>query len=160
MTIEQVQKICHKVAAAHGYELNCPITANSRFRTTLGRVQYDVQGLISIEFSTIHLSNDSDAAVVDTILHELAHAFVYLEYGLGHGHDEIFRHMCARLGTDNDGRFSNHSKELKIDYKYSIFCAKCGKLIATRHRACKLTTHSEFYRSKCCGSVLKVQQNF
>ena len=79
MEITKVREICYVKAREHGFNLYCPITVNTRFRKTLGRVCYDEYGeLEKIEFSAQLLEYGTEKCIVDTILHELAHAFVYL----------------------------------------------------------------------------------
>lgn len=113
MKIELVREICHKLAADHGFELNCDIDTQRNDLLTLGKVRY-VQELVfspspiaaewklvikEILFSSHFLDNADDEDILNVVRHELAHAFVFLETGMRQGHNEKFRAMCLRLGT-------------------------------------------------------------
>ena len=164
MEITRVREICYIEARKHGFNLYCPILVNTRFRKTLGRVSYDEYGeLEKIEFSAQLLEYGEEHSIMDTILHELAHAFVYLETGEHHGHDAAFRAMCHRLGTLDDGMYAKnlvYTKPKEEMYKYTLRCSCCGKSVGHRSRACKITQHPEYYTSGCCGAAIKVIQNF
>lgn len=164
MEITKVREICYVKAREHGFNLYCPVVVNTRFRKTLGRVCYDECGeLEKIEFSAQLLEYGTEQSIIDTVLHELAHAFVYLETGEHHGHDATFRAMCARLGIINNGMYAKgqvYEKPREEFYKYTLKCSCCGKAVGHRSRACKITQHPEYYTSRCCGAAIKVIQNF
>ena len=164
MEITKVREICYMKAREHGFNLYCPVVVNTRFRKTLGRVCYDEYGeLEKIEFSAQLLEYGTEQCIINTILHELAHAFVYLETGEHHGHDATFRAMCARLGTINNGMYAKgqvYEKPREEFYKYTLKCSCCGKVIGHRSRACKITKNPEYYTSGCCHATIKVIQNF
>jgi predicted SprT family Zn-dependent metalloprotease len=48
-----------------------------------------------IELSRFYTEVNPDAAIVDTILHEIAHALT----GVEHGHDHVWRTTCLRIGA-------------------------------------------------------------
>ena len=164
MEITKVREICYVKAREHGFNLYCPVVVNTRFRKTLGRVCYDECGeLEKIEFSAQLLEYGTEQCIIDTILHELAHAFVYLETGEHHGHDATFRAMCARLGTVNNGMYAKgqvYEKPREEFYKYTLKCSCCDKVVGHRSRACKITKNPEYYTSGCCHAAIKVVQNF
>ena len=164
MEITKVREICYVKAREHGFNLYCPVLENGRLTATLGRVCWDEEGeLEKIEFSKKFLTSATEENIMDVILHELAHAFVFLETGEIHGHDATFRAMCARLGTINNGMYAKgqvYEKPREEFYKYTLKCSCCGKAIGHRSRACKITQHPEYYISGCCGAAIKVIQNF
>ena len=165
MEITKVREICYTIAREYGFNLYCPVLENGRLKTTLGRVCYDEEGgLDKIEFSKTFLISATDENVISVVLHELAHAFVYLETGERHGHDKVFKAMCQRLGTSND------KTKTKVDYKngiskkeihkYSIFCKSCRKLIGYRNRACNVTKNPEAFSANCCLGDIFVVKNY
>lgn len=166
MDIIKVREICYTKAKEFNMNLYCPIILNSRLTTTLGRVTYnEYNELEKIEFSKRYLETATDECIMNTILHELAHAFVFLETGEPHGHDQLFRSMCNKLGTKSTsakGKVSykeGQEPEIKSP-KYTIICPGCGKIIGTRQRACKVTKYPIYYTSLCCGEIPNVIQNY
>lgn len=163
MTIEQIREFCNEVAAKHNFKINFPIEVNGRLTATLGRVTTINGVIVSMEMSRRHLETATDEAIIETVLHELAHAFAIMETGENHGHDAVFKAMCHRIGTGNDKAYHNNLKLKKPKeeiYKYGIYCVKCGKAIGYRSRACKLTKYPQAYLSTCCSASLNVIQNF
>lgn len=163
MEITKVREICYTKAREFGFNLYCPVLINTRFTRTLGRVTWDEDGdLEKIEFSAQLLAKATDESIMETILHELAHAFVFLETGEIHGHDAAFKAMCKRLGTINDGMYAKigFDGDKSEMYKYTIRCPRCGKEIAHRSRACKLTKNPELFLSNCCKEIPIVIQNY
>ena len=86
------------------------------------------QGPLRITLSALIL--DDDEQFWDTVRHEYAHAAVYLLYpGQKHGHDQVWRDMCRRVGCDpkrlapEQGRAAE-LRQQKI--KYIIRCQSCG----------------------------------
>lgn len=173
MTINEVRDICLKISHKYGYHLNCPINENGRLSRTLGRCCFkggDELYLEKIEFSKIFLATATDKTVIDVILHELAHAFAFFEWGWEkESHGPLFRKMCARIGAVLDAPSpakAGQTLEYKdangrsAHYKYSIYCSCCGKLIGTKSRACVTTKEPNRFKSSCCEATIKVIQNW
>ncbi|MBX9670071.1 MAG: SprT-like domain-containing protein [Candidatus Obscuribacterales bacterium] len=94
----------------------------------------------SIELSRAYVFKNDESHVRDTILHEIAHALV----GAEHGHDEVWKEMCVRLGCnpkacDNtallpagawQARCANcltlFSRHRKPAYVSGMYCKRCG----------------------------------
>lgn len=93
-----------------------------------------------IELSRHYVLHNPAEHVVDTILHEIAHALV----GTKHGHDNVWRSMCRQLGCapkacdrnvqmpEGNWRaecpscrrsFTRHRKPGK---QYGLYCRRCG----------------------------------
>ena len=93
-----------------------------------------------IELSEHYVARNDRAHVVDTILHEIAHALV----GTQHGHDTVWKAMCVTLGCQpracgtgaempsGDWQaqclccrevFSRHRKP---EHHGSLYCVACG----------------------------------
>lgn len=162
MTINKVIDICNEMANSQNIIISCPIKENGRLSTTLGRVCYNEEGIEVIEFSKKLLQFCTDDEIINTIRHELAHAFVYWQTGKSHGHDIVWRNMVIKLGgkPERTTEIKTYLKEPEKIYKYTIYCEKCGKLIGARDRACSIIKNPKQYHSKCCDSDLIVKQNW
>ena len=126
MKIELVREICHKLAADHGFTLDCSIDEQRNDPVSLGKVRYkeefvpsnnhigdwyEIERKIVIKeilFSSHFLSHADDEDILNVVRHELAHAFVFLETGKRQGHNEKFKAMCFRLGTKLTGTTNNN----------------------------------------------------
>ena len=73
------------------------------------------------------LAND-ETRVVDTILHEIAHALV----GIGHGHDSVWKAKCREIGAKPERCFTS-ADTILIAGKYKAVCGECGK-VHSRHK--------------------------
>lgn len=102
MTIKQVNEICEKIAKENDFIITCPIVENGRLTKTLGQVKYNKGGfgIKEIEFSKKFLQFGTEAQIMDTIKHELAHAFAYWTTGELHGHDKIWQNIAKKLGAN------------------------------------------------------------
>lgn len=165
MNIQEAKAYFEKLCIENNVKLVVPIKENARLRTTFGRVMYSynpTKGIYfptAVEFSAKHLK-DEDADVIDTITHEFVHYYLLMTNPTEkHGHDAIFKALSKELGCAPRATKKIEARE-EHQKKYSIYCSKCGKLVATRTRACKLTKFPEFYHSKCCCAALKVVQNY
>lgn len=79
-----------------------------------------------IELSEHYVLNNDQAMIVDTILHEIAHALV----GVNHGHDQIWKDMCLRIGCNPK------SCDKTVQMPEGDWRAQCGscRRVFTRHR--------------------------
>lgn len=78
----------------------------------------------TISLASGYISKASESEIMNTILHEVAHALV----GPHHGHDKIWKRQALRIGCDG-ARCHNVSFTEK---KWEIYC-DCGKVKTTRH---------------------------
>lgn len=159
LTEKDITEICSKICADAGYEFTIPVRINKRLTSTLGRVKYIVRGgrcyNESMEFSYKFLDSSSLDDIMNVIKHECAHYLTTAETQEHHGHDQVFKAMCARIGCVNDKTFYTGG-DLTDQYKYVITCQKCHKNF-TRSRKCKITEHPEDYQCKCGGPLYVVQ---
>jgi len=79
-----------------------------------------------IELSEHYVLRNTREHVLDTILHELAHALV----GTQHGHDDVWKDMCARLGASPS---SCSSTAVMPEGYWQARCPGCATVF-TRHR--------------------------
>jgi predicted SprT family Zn-dependent metalloprotease len=76
-------------------------------------------GRIELTWTWVKTANEAD--VLDTILHEIAHALV----GRKHGHDDVWKAMCRKLGCTPSAR-ADESVSGEIDTRGAKFFAQCG----------------------------------
>lgn len=79
-----------------------------------------------IELSEHFVTRNSDHVVLDTILHEIAHALV----GTEHGHDAVWKEMCLKLNCTP--KSCDHHAQMPEGY-WSAKCPSCRKVF-NRHR--------------------------
>ena len=162
---KDLTKMCEEICNRVGYEFTIPVKINKRLTRTLGRVSWIKNNgivkstLMEISYQLLNTATlDSITAVVE---HECAHYLVTMETHENHGHDKVFKAMCARIGCTNDGT-CYHSLDREVPetqiYKYFVKCENCGS-VGKFHRAGKIVQHPELYKCKCGGS-LHVIQNF
>jgi len=170
LSLAEVKK--HVVAAFaeagyNFYDYNIEVSINSRLTTTLGRCSYrKVNGIPKpylIEISRQLLETSTDKSVIDVIYHEAAHALTAIETQEVHHHDKVFKAMCARIGTTNDGckaKDLEHTVDESKIYKYFVICEHCGQVVGKYQRAGKVIKNLSFYHCLDCKGNLKVVQNF
>jgi predicted SprT family Zn-dependent metalloprotease len=72
-----------------------------------------------------------DDEIIDTLLHEIAHA---LDWDVGAGdHGPNWKDIAKRIGADPSPYYSERMAACAPPPKYQIICPKCG-IIAERHR--------------------------
>lgn len=91
--------------------------------------------------------NDEEE-VLDTILHEIAHALSYTRYGeAGKGHGRLWKSVCIEIGAKPERCSKNELNSPKNHHKYIDTC--CG-VTYKRHRLRK----NARYSCPKCGVVL------
>ena len=161
---KELKEMCIEICGKVGYDFTIPVKINKRLTRTLGRVFYVRTGngvestLMEISYQLLTTSTlDSIYAVV---AHECAHYLVTKETKQNHGHDYVFKEMCARIGCTNDGtvyhELSRSVPENEI-YKYFVYCEKCGSQVGKYHRAGKVVKYPQNYTCKCGGPLYVVQ---
>ena len=94
-----------------------------------------------IRLSRRHVLFDTVESVIDTILHEIAHA----KCGPQHGHNQVWRDYAAKIGATPEPCFSTNVRP-----KYSATCQSCGHRWS-RNRIRK----GKLYFCRHCGSILE-----
>jgi predicted SprT family Zn-dependent metalloprotease len=118
--VQNVRKLALALLVAHGLH-DWAFGFNHRKRC-LGLCVYHRH---TIELSVFFVLQNPPEEIVDTILHEIAHALV----GHGHGHDRVWKQKCLEIGA----------KPLRCgqaempEGKWRASCGKCGKAFH-RHR--------------------------
>lgn len=133
--LTRVRKEFNDVCNKAGVTVTVPVTLNGRLTRTLGRVKLqrdagcDNWYPIGVEFSRQLLETASDKSINDVIRHEAAHLIATVRTGKDCGHNEIFKDVCAEIGTKNDTVATKVERTVSEEqlYKYSVYCdGGCG----------------------------------
>lgn len=95
-----------------------------------------------IELSKHYVLRNPGHDVLDTILHEIAHALV----GHGHGHDEVWRAKCVEVGARPERCYGEEIEMPKGRWRAT--CGGCGRE-HDRHRRPKRLTG---WHCRTCGA--------
>ena len=125
MNLQQAKKLAIEQMDKHGLlDLGWSFEYdNAKSRFGVCRYRLKVIGL-----SMPLVSANEEAAVRDTILHEIAHALV----GTGHGHDSVWKAKCREIGAKPERCYSSEDTNV-IAGKYRAVCGGCGKT-HSRHK--------------------------
>lgn len=120
MKYEEIQNKAESLMLEHGLD-NWTFKWNNR-RRSLGVCFYNRK---QIQLSRFWIKLVSYEKIIDTILHEIAHALV----GFKHGHNHIWRAKAREIGA-NPNRCYQHDLEQKemhkvMNYKYKRYCPNC-----------------------------------
>lgn len=164
--MERVMKELNRLSAMVGDEFDIPVEVNGRLTKTLGRVfsesHNDVWLPVKMEFSRKFLETATEQSLLATVQHEWAHYYVTKSTGENHGHDAVFKAMCARIGCTAD------KTKTKVDrivaetevYKYTVNCPECD-FMHGYSRMCPTLRNIHLCRCPKCGSgKLKAIQNW
>lgn len=116
----QVQALAQGLLASFG--LREWSFAYNRRKAAMGMCFYDRR---TIELSHHFVERNSHAEIVDTLLHEIAHALV----GPGHGHDAVWKRKCVEIGA----RPVRCGHAAMPDGRWQARCGACGYCFH-RHR--------------------------
>ena len=111
--------------------------AFNRSKVQMGQCWYGARLLV---LSAYFVELNDDAAVLDTLLHEIAHALV----GPGHGHDGVWQAKCREVGAVPE-RLS-YGVRMPLG-AWQAVCPCCGRL-HDRHRRPK---HLVGWHCSYCG---------
>lgn len=115
MNDEQILALGNKYRAMHGLYV-WRVSVNNRLRTTAGRCH---GGRKRIELSGHVMRDWPIAEVIDTILHEIAHALTPNDAG----HGDEWRAKCREIGARPD---RTYSEDLKVSQRFKARCIGCG----------------------------------
>ena len=98
---------------------------------------------LTIGISNHILKNEDEA--IDTLLHEIAHNIDFVRRGRT-DHSMQWKRVAVEVGAK-----PNRVAEIKLDvkYKYELYCPKCQRVIARKHRL----RYSGYLHSTCKTQV-------
>jgi predicted SprT family Zn-dependent metalloprotease len=79
-----------------------------------------------IKISRYQIQLGTDAEILDTIRHEVAHALIPVK----HGHDWVWRQKARELGAIPK---ACQAQSWNVPHKWEIWCGNCGEVIAKRY---------------------------
>jgi predicted SprT family Zn-dependent metalloprotease len=132
-----VQRLATQLLAAHG--LHDWSFAFNRRKLQMGLCRYDPR---VIELSLHFIARNDDAAIRDTLLHEIAHALV----GPGHGHDGVWKRKCLEIGARPE-RCCNEAN--MPEGRWRALCGACGKVHHKHRRPKRLVG----WYCRTCGRI-------
>lgn len=119
-----------------------PIAIDGRLKSSLGYFsgKYKRSGEfvepVKFKFSK-RINAYNDDTIKHIINHELLHLLSDKKHKRNTSHNKEWKELCCKYKI-NDDEFFTPNLELEKDYhRYHIYCAKCGKLIATKDRLSK-----------------------
>ncbi len=100
-------------------------------RRRLGSCRYKDQ-LITLSWHFVKLNSDKPAQIIDTILHEIAHALAWVHFR-EQGHGRRWKEWCLRVGATP--RASAKQGEVEAEpYKYILRLKTTGEFVAGYYR--------------------------
>lgn len=113
-----------------------------------GQCRYNEQ---QISLSAPLVECNGEDAVLDVILHEVAHAIA------GHeaGHGPRWKAVARRIGA-NPTRCYDNTTVVTVPYAWAITCNRCGKVLGLRHRR-KLDISRRTHSG--CGGTVEYRRN-
>jgi predicted SprT family Zn-dependent metalloprotease len=94
-----------------------------------------------IRLSVHYCERNGEADILDTILHEIAHALV----GPGHHHDEVWKAKCREVGANPKRCYDSN----RIDMPKGRWQAKCENCGSEFHRLRRPRTLTGWHCAKC-----------
>lgn len=162
-TVQKIEGYVDRILNKQGLTREFPVLINGRLTRTLGRVTTRAAVPVKMEFSRQFLETSSDNSIIEVILHESAHAIVALETKQNHGHDQVFKDVCARIGCSADEPQTEVERIVDVKSKYEVWCDDCNALISEFSRACKTTNAVKAGHcncGRCRGANLRLVQNW
>ncbi len=150
------------VVAEAGHKCTVPVNINSRLSSTLGRVRFkmnritEITTAVNVEFSKRYILEASDNELDDVIKHEAAHLIAFYRTGKSHGHDSLFKDICAELGTKSDMCYVKN--DVNAQTKYTVKCKDCGD-VGHYSKMCPTLRNLKDYKCQC-GNPLTYTQNW
>lgn len=167
ITLTQVYEELNALSKKMNDTFSIPVSINSRLTATLGRVKVVQKGTKfypdSMEFSKKFLENSVIEDIKDIIAHEWAHYYLTKVSKESHGHDTEFKRICGMIGCKSDGVYAKVENiyEQQEQYKYTVYCPDCGKVVGQYSRMCATLKDLEHCHCALCnGKHLYYVQNW
>ena len=158
--ISEIEKIYANGCKKYGIEFNTPIEISNRMKKTYGYVEFKINREkekkykpLKIVFAKFLFEEGNREALIDTILHELAHYIVLKLYpNKNHGHNKIWKKVAKELGCKTD--IYANSKDLgnPPEPKYVVRCCSCNTTI-NYYRKSKVIKNIDNYFCSCGGGL-------
>ena len=100
---------------------------------------HPIQKWISV--SRKHIVDAPDTEIIDTILHEIAHAIV----GCQHNHDEVWKRTAKRIGAKPQE--TSNSLDSQMSFKYYIYNPLTNTVCGRSN-----TSKTSWVKQSCCFS--------
>lgn len=158
MTIEKANEYLKSVNKWKSLS-HLKIFENKRLSSTWGRCCYSRNGVPEkLELSVKLLRGAKEEDIKQVVLHELAHALVWVNYGNKRTkpHGVEFKEACAILGCTHTGATNaiNLDNSKLNDYKYELYCPKCNESIRQYKTKCKTIQYASDYSCGRCKTTL------
>ena len=130
-TLADVRREYDRLDALCGVDTSSiPLRVSTRTSKRLGSCQYSAAGVSCITISDFVMDAEDDAAFLDTIRHEYAHALVRLRRPRErHGHDAVWKAACREVGCAPE-RCADpapfRAPRREEPYRYLLRCLGCG----------------------------------
>lgn len=123
MEDSKILELANKYRQMYGLR-NWTMAINNRLRTTAGRCS---RGQQRIELSGHVMREWPTDEVIDTILHEIAHALTPKD----RGHGEEWRAKCVEIGAKPDRTYGN---DLPVSKRFEGKCSRCDFTVERARR--------------------------
>lgn len=118
----------------------------SRARRQVGVCKFQKK---RIELSRYFAEKNCEEDILDTILHEIAHALA----GPGTGHNALWRAVCQKIGAKPERCYKTGNLEMPQG-RYQAICPNCQ---ATHHRHRRPKKNVNYHCIKCGPELGKVE---
>lgn len=133
---------------------NLVYTGFHRAKTAAGKcVEYRKRLDAEITLNKNICLEDNGKYILDVLAHEVLHGI--LPFNEGHG--KLFKACMNVLNKEMNINIVTRGffGKIKSDYKYEIYCPKCGRVFWRYYRKCMNVDYPEFYKCRQCQENLK-----
>lgn len=160
MTLEDIRRTYEHLDRLCGVDTSSiKLVSSTRMKTRLGYCQYREQKPVKIVIASF-LFDMSEEKLLDTALHEYAHALVKLRRPKeNHGHDAVWKAAAAEVGCtpsrtcqDEDINQYCRTQRRRLPVKYNVLCKGCGRKWEYRQKGrvvASLMSHPRSNRFVC-----------